>query len=522
MINDLNKKYIEFFKLNETRDLHYKNNMINLFNVFYWIKRELFQEYLIFDNNNKHIQNVNVFIDKINQFIKFKSLGDIFKKVYYGITNEDFIIVNDIITKILKLENDEPSIFDYFYDFESFDKHILLTFIYNNNNFINSYVTSKNNYKLDILEFYKNLGKTVDDKVDNILFTTILKKDEHHNLDDFYDILNNYKEGYLIIKKGYLEYINRSKYATEVNEVQINDEDYYVIKFNSNVEIEEIKLNKYNFNTVNISLDLINQEVTFKSLIFKSKLITPEQYVYELKKIDKNKLPKHLAMILDGNGRWGAKNKNDRVKGSIEGFNAIFKLIGYVFLYNTEVLTLHILSTDNINKRPKRETNNLFRIMIEKSDMIKDKFNKHNIKMIIRGDIYLSKFDIKARNVLLNIERATKDNKFTVVFCVGYSGRDEIISLCNRLVENNEKNINEDTINKYLNVISYPDLLIRTGGEQRVSDFLPWDLNYCELYFCKKLLPDINIKDVLICIKDYSKRNRRMGGFKQAKFNSKY
>ena len=72
MINDLNKKYIEFFKLIETRDLHYKNNMINLFNVFYWIKRELFQEYLIYDNNNKHIQNVNVFIDKVNQFIKFK------------------------------------------------------------------------------------------------------------------------------------------------------------------------------------------------------------------------------------------------------------------------------------------------------------------------------------------------------------------------------------------------------------------------------------------------------------------
>ena len=191
----------------------------------------------------------------------------------------------------------------------------MLTLIHQNNqNLIDSSITSKNNYKLDILEFYKNLGKTVDDKVDNILFTTILKKDEHTNLDNFYDILNNYKEGYLIIKKVYLEYINRSKYATEVNEVQINDEDYYVIKFNSNVEIEEIKLNKYNFNTVNISLDLINQEVTCKSLIFKYKLITPEQYVNELKKIDKNKLPKHVAMILDGNGRWGLKIKTIDLK----------------------------------------------------------------------------------------------------------------------------------------------------------------------------------------------------------------
>ena len=286
MITNLNKRYITFFKLVKTRDTHYKANMINLFNVFYWIKRELFQEYLIFNNNIKNIENVNVFIDKINQFIKFKSLGYIFKKVYHDITNEDFIIVNDIITKILKLENDEPSIFDYFYDFESFDKHILLTFIYNNNNFINSSVTSKNNYKLDILEFYKNLGKTVDDKIDSILFTTILKKDENYNLDNFYDILNNYKEGYLIIKKVYLEYINRSKYVTEVNEVKINDESYYVIKFISNIEIENIKLNKYNFNTINISLDLINQEVTCKSLIFKYKLITPEQYVNELKKID--------------------------------------------------------------------------------------------------------------------------------------------------------------------------------------------------------------------------------------------
>ena len=232
----------------------------------------------------------------------------------------------------------------------------MLTLIHQNNqNLIDSSITSKNNYKLDILEFYKNLGKTVDDKVDNILFTTILKKDEYHNLDNFYDILNNYKEGYLIIKKVYLEYINRSKYATEVNEVQINDEDYYVIKFNSNIEIEDIKLNKYNFNTVNISLDLINQEVTCKSLIFKYKLITPEQYVNELKKIDKNKLPKHVAMILDGNGRWGAKNKNDRSKGHTEGFNAIFKLIGYVFLYNIEILTLNVMSTDNINKRPKKK-----------------------------------------------------------------------------------------------------------------------------------------------------------------------
>ena len=512
MITNLNKRYITFFKLVKTRDTHYKANMINLFNVFYWIKRELFQEYLIFNNNIKNIENVNVFIDKINQFIKFKSLGYIFKKVYHGITNEDFIIVNDIITKILKLENDEPSIFDYFYDFESFDKHILLTFIYNNNNFINSSVTSKNNYKLDILEFYKNLGKTVDDKIDSILFTTILKKDEHHNLDNFYDILNNYKEGYLIIKKVYLEYINRSKYVTEVNEIKIKEEGYYIIKFNKNIEVEDIKLNKYNF--YDLSFDLISQETTCRGLIFQHHSITSEQYINELKKIDKNRLPKHLAMILDGNGRWGEKHKNNRSEGHIHGYNAIYNILKYIFKYGLEIVTLYVLSNSNIKKRSKQEVKNIFNIFITKNDEMITTFNKNNIKMIIRGDIYDDKFNKDSQDSLLRLADKTKNNKHILVFCVGYSGRSEILKVCNMMIENKLKNVDEKIFDKYLKKnISDPDIIVRTGGDKRLSDFLPWDSSYSELYFLDKLLPDINLKDLLNAIIHYSKISRRFGGY---------
>ena len=218
---------------------------------------------------------------------------------------------------------------------------------------------------------------------------------------------------------------------------------------------------------------------------------------------------KHVAIIMDGNGRWGIKHKKSRNAGHREGLNTVEKIIKETIKNKIKFLTLYAFSTENW-KRPKKEINFLFDLLENFLKKQIKQLHKQNIKLKIIG---AKNFSQKLNKLLVLAEKKTfKNNKLQINLALNYGSKFELITAFKNLKKNKEQ-INEKNINKYLQTrnIPDPDILIRTGNTKRLSNFLLWQLAYSEIFFEKKLWPDFNEKDYNKIIKKFKNIKRNFG-----------
>jgi undecaprenyl diphosphate synthase len=218
----------------------------------------------------------------------------------------------------------------------------------------------------------------------------------------------------------------------------------------------------------------------------------------------------HVAIIMDGNGRWGLKYKNSRNAGHKAGLKTVEKIIKETIKNKIKFLTLFAFSTENW-KRPKNETKFLFKLLDNFIDNKIGEFKKNNIKLKIIGDI--SNFNKKLKKKLIDSEKKTlKNKKLQVNLALNYGSKNELVKAFKEL--NKKKiNINLKNLEKnlYTSGIPDPDILIRTGNTHRLSNFLLWQLAYTEIFFEKKLWPDFNERDYNKIITKYKKTKRNFG-----------
>ena len=217
----------------------------------------------------------------------------------------------------------------------------------------------------------------------------------------------------------------------------------------------------------------------------------------------------HVAIIMDGNGRWGLKNRNSRNAGHKAGLNTVEKIIKETIKNKIRFLTLYAFSTENWS-RPKKEINYLFNLLETfLIDRLEDLHNQ-NIRLKVIG---VKSFSSKLNNLLRKSEKKTsKNTKLQINLALNYGSKFEIINALKLLKKANDK-ITEKNLSKYLQTkdIPDPDLLIRTGNTKRLSNFLLWQLAYSEIFFEKKLWPDFNEKDYSKIIKNYRSIKRNFG-----------
>ena len=217
----------------------------------------------------------------------------------------------------------------------------------------------------------------------------------------------------------------------------------------------------------------------------------------------------HVAIIMDGNGRWGLKNKKSRNAGHKAGLKTVEKIIKQSIKKKIKYLTLFAFSTENW-KRPKKEINFLFNLLESFLTSRIDDLNQQNIKLKIIG---FKNFSKKLNKILKSSEKKTfKNKKLQINLALNYGSKSELITAFKYLKKKKEK-INEKNISKYLETknIPDPDLLIRTGNTKRLSNFLLWQLAYSEIFFEKKLWPDFNENDYNKIIKKYKNIKRNFG-----------
>ena len=220
-------------------------------------------------------------------------------------------------------------------------------------------------------------------------------------------------------------------------------------------------------------------------------------------------LIKHVAIIMDGNGRWGIKYKKSRNLGHKEGLKTVEKIIKATLKNKIRYLTLYAFSTENW-KRPRKEINFLFSLLENfLSNKISD-LDKQNIKLKIIGK---KKFSKKINTLLEKSERKTiKNKKLQINLALNYGSKSELVHSLNS-IKNKKEKVNEKNISKNLFTVNIPDpdLLIRTGNTQRLSNFLLWQLAYSEIFFEKKLWPDFNENDYNRILSNFKKIKRNYG-----------
>jgi len=217
----------------------------------------------------------------------------------------------------------------------------------------------------------------------------------------------------------------------------------------------------------------------------------------------------HVAIIMDGNGRWGLENKKSRNQGHKAGLNTVEKIIKETIKQKIKYLTLFAFSTENWS-RPKKEISYLFSLLENfLSNKIND-FEQQNVKLNIIG---VKKFSKKLNRLLNYSEKKTaKNTTLQINLALNYGSKFEILNSIKKMNKNNEK-INEKNFTKYLETRNIPDpeLLIRTGNTKRLSNFLLWQLAYSEIFFEKKLWPDFSERDFIRIIKNFKKIKRNFG-----------
>ena len=218
---------------------------------------------------------------------------------------------------------------------------------------------------------------------------------------------------------------------------------------------------------------------------------------------------KHVAIIMDGNGRWGIKHKKSRNLGHKEGLKTVEKIIKASIKNKIKYLTLYAFSTENW-KRPKKEINFLFNLLENFLLSKINEFNKQSIKLKVIGK---KKFSKKINLLLKKSEKSTfKNKKLQINLALNYGSKSELVHSFN-MIKKNKKKINEKNISNYLFTqnIPDPDILIRTGNTQRLSNFLLWQLAYTEIFFEKKLWPDFGVNDYNLILRNFKKIKRNYG-----------
>ncbi len=219
---------------------------------------------------------------------------------------------------------------------------------------------------------------------------------------------------------------------------------------------------------------------------------------------------KHVAIIMDGNGRWGIKYKKSRNLGHRAGLNTVEKIIKVTIQHKIKYLTLFAFSTENW-KRPKNEIKFLFNLLENFLNKKIAEFNKNNIKLKVLGNINVLEENLKKK--LYKSETITKKNgRLQVNLALNYGSKFELVDTI-KILNKKKKKITIKNIEKFLytSKIPDPDILIRTGNTQRLSNFMLWQLAYAEIYFEKKLWPDFNEKDFIKIINKFKKTKRNFG-----------
>jgi undecaprenyl diphosphate synthase len=234
-------------------------------------------------------------------------------------------------------------------------------------------------------------------------------------------------------------------------------------------------------------------------------------------KIDLNKLPKHIAIIMDGNGRWAKQKGKMRVFGHQNGIKSVREVIEGAGEIGVEYITLYAFSKENWN-RPKYEVEALMSIMLNSINKEVKSLHENKVRIMAIGD--LGSLPKNNQDELIKAIDFTKNNTgLTLVLALSYGSRWEIVQAAKNMavkLKNNEiseNDFNEDSFKNELNTSKIPDpeLMIRTSGEMRISNFLLWQLAYSELYFSEKMWPDFKKEDLFEAIADYQNRERRFG-----------
>ena len=234
-------------------------------------------------------------------------------------------------------------------------------------------------------------------------------------------------------------------------------------------------------------------------------------------------IPKHVAIILDGNGRWAKAKGLPRNAGHVQGAKVVEDMCEITYNMGIQSFTVYAFSTENWS-RPKDEVDALMKLLRNYMVNAKKRANKNNMCVRVIGD--KTGLDKDLQESILDLEESTKDNTgLHFQIAINYGGRDEITRAVRRLSADvaegklEADSITDETINSYLDTAGLPDpdLLIRTCGEQRISNFLLWQLAYTEFYFCDKAWPDFNKKELELAIESYNTRNRKFGGLKEDK-----
>ena len=233
--------------------------------------------------------------------------------------------------------------------------------------------------------------------------------------------------------------------------------------------------------------------------------------------LDKNNIPKHIAIIMDGNGRWARQRRLPRSAGHRAGINSIRRIVKAAAELGIKVITLFAFSTENW-QRPKREVDILMRTFRNLLDAEINKLHKNNIRFRVIG-----REDPLSTDLLTKIRQAesltAQNSGLTLVLAFNYGGRAEIVDAAARIAQSIQKKnykisqLNEEIFSRFLYApdLSPPDLFIRTSGELRLSNFLLWQLAYAELYFVEKYWPDFTKDDLIMAISEFQRRQRRFG-----------
>ncbi len=230
-------------------------------------------------------------------------------------------------------------------------------------------------------------------------------------------------------------------------------------------------------------------------------------------KAHSNNLPAHIAIIMDGNGRWAKQRNMSRTKGHQRGVETVREIISACQEKEIKVLTLFAFGVENW-KRPVKEVRNLFRLFYLVLRREINRLHENNIKLRVIGD--RSVFQASLLNALTEAENRTEHNTGLLLnLAVNYSGRWDLLNAMQNILSTAQKplNVSEEMLSKALSLagVPEPDLFIRTGGVQRISNFILWELAYTELYFTPTLWPDFNKVEFELALRDYSLRERRFG-----------
>lgn len=239
-----------------------------------------------------------------------------------------------------------------------------------------------------------------------------------------------------------------------------------------------------------------------------------------MKDINELNIPTHIAFIIDGNGRWAKKRGLPRSVGHKAGFNTLRKIIKYCFELGVKYVSIYAFSTENWN-RPKAEIEGLidiFKQYFKTKDFTTD---YPNVRLNIMGDYTKFPEDlVKVANE--TIEQTKNNSEFILNIGINYSGKDEIVNAVNRIINDGIQLVDRSILDNYMYTCGQPepDFIIRTSGEQRLSNFMLWQCAYSELYFPKTYWPDFKKKELIKALEVYNKRNRRFGSIKEEGFTN--